>query len=125
MSERLERVPLLGSEDDISHRSPRVKWLACAGIFLVGSLALITAIGVSYNMSLDIHNVTTIRPGTGTWGETPGLLLYLEARLELSHLDFVLLIISFCNNGNGISLLDQFQKCIISENKHLISFKTK
>ena len=96
MSERLERVPLLGSEDDISHRSPRVKWLACAGIFLVGSLALITAIGVSYNMSLNIHNVTTIRPGTGTWGETPGLLLYLEARLELSHLDVGLLIISFC-----------------------------
>ena len=106
MSERLERVPLLGSEDDISHRSPRVKWLACAGIFLVGSLALITAIGVSYNMSLDIHNVTTIRPGTGTWGETPGLLLYLEARLELAESPrcwIVDNIVLLCNNGSGIS----------------------
>ena len=65
MSGITDQVPLFEDDEDIGHRAPRVKWFACVGVAVVGILALVIAISVSYRMSPDIHNVTTIMPGPG------------------------------------------------------------
>ena len=63
MSGVTDQVPLFEGDEDIGHRAPRVKWFACVGVSVVGTLALVIAISVSYSMSPEIHNVTTIKPG--------------------------------------------------------------
>lgn len=65
MSGVTDQVPLFEDDEDIGHRVPRVKWFACVGVAVVGTLGLVIAISVSYSMSPDIHNVTTIMPGPG------------------------------------------------------------
>ena len=65
MSGVSDQVPLFEGDEDIGHRAPRVKWFACVGVAVVGTLALVIAISVSYSMSPEIHNVTTIMPGPG------------------------------------------------------------
>lgn len=65
MSRATDQVPLFEGDEDIGHRAPRVKWFACVGVAVVGTLALVIAISVSYSMSPEIHNVTTIMPGPG------------------------------------------------------------
>jgi len=79
MSRETDQLPLFEGDEEISHRTPKVKWFACVGITVVGTLALFIAIGVSYSMSLDIHNTTTIMPGPDRTSPRPGSL---EERLN-------------------------------------------
>ena len=65
MSGITDQVPLFEDDENFGHRAPRVKWFACVGVAVVGILALVIAISVSYKMSPEIHNVTTIMPGPG------------------------------------------------------------
>ena len=91
MSRETDQRPLFEGDEEISHRTPKVKWFACVGITVVGTLALFIAIGVSYNMSLDIHNSTTIMPGPG-----------ITKDVSMSHPDHGLLeTMMLCNNWPG------------------------
>ena len=91
MSRETDQLPLFEGDEEISHRTPKVKWFACVGITVVGTLALVVAIGVSYNMSLHIHNTTTIMPGPG-----------ITKDVSMSHPDYGLLeAMMLCNNWPG------------------------